>query len=215
MNGSGGGSDTYNGLWKAVERSGDRLWLENLHWSRFTCALYDHADHVGQRAAADRLVAAVQNLRATQPGRNIYFVSFSSGNRVALDAASKLPPGSVTRIILLAPSVVYSYDLGPALAATRDGIDSFYSTEDNVLEGVVSILGTADGHRAPAAGRIGFWIPSPHVPSYSLYAQKLRQYPWQRSLLAVGHTGQHSCWNQPAFLQAYVVPMLTQSEAVH
>ena len=68
-----------------------------------------------------------------------------------------LPPDSVDRIILLAPSVCTSYDLRPALRTARHGIDVFYSTEDRVILGLgMRIVGTAEHDCDIAAGQVGF-----------------------------------------------------------
>src|SRR5947207_2649584 len=76
-------------------------------------------------------------------------------------AAEFLPPDSVERVVLLAPSVSAEYDLGPALACAREGIDVFHSGRDRAYLGLgVRLLGTADRHWSDAAGRVGFRVPA-------------------------------------------------------
>jgi hypothetical protein len=213
LNGSGGGFELTNGLLKAMSTTQDRFCVDTVIWSRFQCAPKDHDDHQGHFAGAQQLSSRILQLRGQQPHRKIYIAAFSSGNRVALEATKQLPPSSVDRIILLAPSVAFFYDLGPALRASRDGIDAFYSYEDPVLEAVVASRGTADGYLAPAAGRIGFWLPAKTAPNFPLYQQKLRQYPWQTGFIWTGHRGKHTDWNGYVFLANYVLPLLRESEA--
>jgi pimeloyl-ACP methyl ester carboxylesterase len=151
-------------------------------------------------------------VRQKQPGKHIYLAGFSSGTRVVLEAGKRLPPNSVDRIILLGSAVSYFADLGPALTASRDGLDNFYNYRDGALELGVAIKGSADGYRAPQGGRIGFWLPSKASPAYPLYQQKLRQYPYQSTIEWTGHYGHHRGWVEYAFIQAYVLPLLDASE---
>ncbi len=208
VNGSGGGYELTNGLAKASARAGVKLCLDTVLWSRYQAAAKDHDDIVGHQLGAQQLVSRILALRAHQPGRRIEIVAFSSGTHVALLAAKCLPADSVDRIVLLAPSVAYFYDLTPALKASREGVDVFYSYQDIVLETATAVIGSADGYPAPAAGRFGFLRPCKTCPSYPLYVQKLRQYPWTPAVRWTGHCGGHLGWVEYGFLQAYVVPIL-------
>jgi pimeloyl-ACP methyl ester carboxylesterase len=212
-NGSGGGNQLTNGLVKATAYAGERFCVDTIVWSRFQNSLLDHSDRPGHFAAADQLAGKIQQVRTQQPGRKIYVASFSAGTHVALEAAKRSPPNSIDRIILLGASVAFCYDLGPALRSSCDGIDSFYSYNDGVLETIVAIDKSADGIPGPAAGRIGFWLPSSASPMFPLYQQKLRQYPWQPTVRWTGHCGNHGGWVEYKFLQTYVVPLLRVSEA--
>ena len=102
------------------------------------------ADHANQLAAGNRLACQVANYRQTYPDRNVYLIGHSAGCAVVLAALDQLPPDSIDRAILLAPSVCVSYDLRPALRAAR-GIDVFYSGEDRwILGACMWLVGTAD-----------------------------------------------------------------------
>ena len=76
--------------------------------------------------------------------RRVTAIAESSGSHVVLAAAECLPPGSVERIVLLAPSVASGYDLRRAIRATNSGIDVYYSPVDQVLDLAVNSVGTAD-----------------------------------------------------------------------
>jgi hypothetical protein len=105
------------------------------------------------------------------------------------------------------------YDLSLALTAIRDGIDSFYSQHDNVLDMVSTTHGTADGLLVPAAGLRGFSLP-PGSPNAKLYKQKLRQHSWNEAYQCTANQGGHAGWLRPCFLRTYVLPLLWESEAI-
>ena len=90
-------------------------------------------------------------------GSHLAGVAHSAGSLVALTAVEAAPPGSVDRLILLAPAVSSEYDLRPALGNVRQGIDVLRSYRDQWYLGVGAYLvGTTDRRWEAAAGRVGF-----------------------------------------------------------
>jgi pimeloyl-ACP methyl ester carboxylesterase len=174
--------------------------------------LADILDVPYSRCQGRRLAATVCAYRTAYPGVPVYLVGYSAGSAVALAAAEMLPPDSLERIVLLAPAVSACYDLRKALASARAGIDAFTSTRDRLYLGLgTRVLGTADGRRDPAAGRVGFQPPT-LCPGEEALAGRLRQHPWNESLAWTGHQGGHAESLRPAYLMAYVLPLLTPPE---
>src|SRR6266849_421442 len=68
---------------------------------------------------ADELAAFIKDYRARYPNRPIYIVGKSGGTGLVLYALQSLPPATVERVILLSSAVSPTYDLRPALRATR------------------------------------------------------------------------------------------------
>jgi pimeloyl-ACP methyl ester carboxylesterase len=132
-------------------------------------------------------------------------VAHSAGCAVALYATETLPPDSIHRLILLAPSVSAGYDIRPALWSAREGVDVFCSKKDWVALGFVTrVVGTTDRAWAKAAGRHGF-----HPPGLDqAESTRLRQHFWTPELAWTGHTGGHHGMHNPAFLHAYVFPLI-------
>jgi hypothetical protein len=129
---------------------------------------------------------------------------------VVLAAAEVLPPASVERIVLLAPSVSAGYDLRPALACARCGIDSFCSRRDVFLLGAgVTLAGTADRRWDPAAGRVGFRPVLVYPDDAQLYT-KLREHSWDPRVAWTGDQGLHYGSNREEFARAYLLPLLTR-----
>jgi pimeloyl-ACP methyl ester carboxylesterase len=208
-NGSGDFRTVSTNLGRVVAEACVPLQVETVAWSLgYGRYLADHVDHANHLAQGYRLAGRVTAYHQAFPGHRVYLVGHSAGCAVVLAAAEVLPPDSVDRIILLAPSVCEAHDLRPALRAARAGLDSFNSSQDRVILGLgMRIVGTADGCCRTAAGQNGFtpWIVGPG--DAALYG-KLRQHPWDPVLAWSGHDGGHYGSNQPGFLRAYVLPLL-------
>jgi pimeloyl-ACP methyl ester carboxylesterase len=133
----------------------------------------------------------------------VHVIAHSAGCAVALSAAESVPVNSLARLVLLAPSVSEGYDLRPALAGAAGGIDAFISDRDRFWLGFgTGLVGTSDGLRQAAAGRVGFDPPADAL------AERLRQHPWDASVAWTGNAGGHADTLRQAYLRAYVFPLL-------
>jgi pimeloyl-ACP methyl ester carboxylesterase len=172
-----------------------RMIIDNCHWS--------HTQEQGRR-----LADMVKVAREEYPHLPIYLIGHSAGCAVALEAARYLPPDSVERIVLLAPSVSPTYDLRPALLCSRKGVDNFTSRYDWLTLGItMCVFGTTDRRWTVGAGRVGFCRPDPRSKDAALYA-KLHEHEWEPSQTATGHRGGHYGSYVPGFLKAKVLPLL-------
>jgi pimeloyl-ACP methyl ester carboxylesterase len=208
-NGSGDFRTASRALEQAVAETGAPLQLETLVWSYgFGRYLRDHTDHHNHVAAGCCLAQLVAVSRQACPDRAVFLVSHSAGSAVVLTAAANLPPGSVERIVLLAPSVCADYDLRPALRGTRCGIDNFRSRRDLLELGVgVTLAGTADRRWSAAAGRVGFHPVVTCPGDAELYA-KLREHPWDEDVAWTGNHGGHYGTQRGDFARVYLLPLL-------
>jgi pimeloyl-ACP methyl ester carboxylesterase len=192
-------------LRQAIAEAHLPLDVESFAWShgagRVLSDLHGH-DH--QRAKGLELAERITQSRKTCPTRKVYLVCHSAGAAVVLAAAQHLPPGSVERIIFLAPALAPSRDLRPVLCCSRQGIDSFHSQNDVIGRVGLSLVGTADGQFSMSAASVGF-TPYPD----ELYAN-LRQHAWVWEMSRTGYYGGHFGCTHSAFLRAYVVPLLAQ-----
>jgi len=214
-NGSGDYRTTSAALCEASRDTNTPLRVETFVWSHgYSRLLADHLNHCNHLDEGRRLAAFVAAARQTCPERAVYLVGHSSGCAVALAAAEASPPGSVERIVLLAPAVSTDYDLRPALRASRRGIDVFTSRRDIGALGIgTTIIGTADRRWSAAAGRVGF-TPIVTCPGdESLYAN-LRNHPWDSCVMWTGNRGSHYGTLQQAFTRAYLMPLFTRPAAV-
>ena len=211
VDGAGGWTVLSDTLRKEVAEAGLPLCVETFRWQHgWGHILADQCDNAYARTAGERLADEVRASRQGCPNREVYLVAHSAGCQVALAAAEALPPGSVDRIILLAPSVSTAYDLRPALRTSFQGIDVFYSSGDWWYLGVwVGLIGTADRYWCAAAGRVGFQ-PNLTTPDALLFA-KLYQHPWEPDSAWSGNRGGHYGSHEPDHLRAYILPLLTRA----
>jgi hypothetical protein len=177
-------------------------------WSHgFLRTLADHTDYDWARERGRELAGVVLAQKQAQPNMPISIMGHSAGAYPALIAAEQLPPETLQRIVLLSPSVWSGYDVRPAMRATRDGMDVFYSRNDRVWLGVfTAFAGTSDdSQQTRPAGRFGF---EPKVlPGEEPFFTKLRQYEWNSTLDQTGHDGGHTGAYQPGHLRKFVLPL--------
>jgi pimeloyl-ACP methyl ester carboxylesterase len=207
--GAGGFKAASTSMRCTVEADNVPLRVETFDWTHgHFRVIADQVDRDHARREGLELAAKVCALEQSCPGVPVFLVGHSAGSAVVLAAAEALPPGSVDRIVLLAPAVSTDHDLRPALACARRGVDVFYSKNDVFYLGVfVTLLGNADRERDAAAGRVGF-RPTIACPQDAALYAKLRQYPWEPGLNSVGNYGGHYGAYQPDFLRAVVFPLL-------
>lgn len=211
--GAGGFGYTTETLAHTAARVCPGLRVEHVAWSHGTGRmLADNCDWANTREQGRRLAEAVTAARRRYPTVPIYFVAHSAGCAVELEAAGRLPPNSIDRIVLLAPSVSTDYDLRPALAASRGGIDAFHSRSDWVTLGLaMRVFGTTDRRWTPASGLVGFRRPADPAGA-CLYDRRLREHFWGPEDESMGHRGGHYGSYEPEFLRARVLPLLCPPE---
>ena len=210
--GAGGFDSTTAAVIDAIAEESLPLRVERFDWTHgLGRVLADHFDRPHSECEARKLAAEITRLGCCKPRPNIYLIAHSAGAGVTLYTTESLPPDSVDRIILLAPSVSADYDLGPALRSSRCGVDVFYSHRDRAFLGFwTTVLGTTDRQWATAAaGRVGFQ-PCPTGTEQDLLLSRLHQHPWDPSKRASGNRGGHYGSYEPAFLHAYVLPLLSE-----
>ncbi len=145
------------------------------------------------------------------PGRPVNVVGYSAGAVVAVEALKALPRGvSVDRALLLAGAISPLYDLTPALQHTRQGILSYYQTQDIVaLWAGTTLAGTADGTHLPSAGAVGFWTPlGANEADRQLYRDKLVQLPYSPRMALSGNLGGHFQAVGRKFVANWIAPEL-------
>jgi pimeloyl-ACP methyl ester carboxylesterase len=158
---------------------------------------------------ADRLAEAVREKQARHPNCPIYLIGHSAGAALILATAEKLPPASIERMILLAAAVSPTYDLRPALRATRRELVAFHSTYDRLcLDWGTNLFGTADRVYGPAAGLDGFCEPDDLDEEGRELYRRLVQVPWRLNMIWQGTDGWHNGGCMPIFLAHRVAPWL-------
>ena len=209
VDGAGDLKGCSNALALANRQAGETAELSVFLWSHGYRQLYrDQTDWAHAKTQGTRLAAAIRERAAREPNRRVVLVAHSAGCAVALAAGDALPPDSIDRTILLAPSVSAGYDLRPSLWAAREGVDVFCSHKDWVALGfVVRVVGTADHGRGSAAGRVGFRPKGASALDVATNT-RLRQHFWSADQKWTGHNGGHHGMHSPAFVLAYLFPLI-------
>ncbi len=185
--------------------------IQNVAWCRAGCSSLEHyKDHSGHLKAASAMAARTSKIRKESPDTEIYYVGHSTGARIALLAAEMAPEKSVNRIILIASAVGHTYDLRPALRASRNGIDHFWSPEDEFLDLVAETHGLPDGSKGRAAGQVGFHVPAVKDGQGRDAYKNVRQFCWSDQKPV---TGGHFAWTSKIALKRFVVPMIVPQAA--
>jgi pimeloyl-ACP methyl ester carboxylesterase len=209
VDGAGDLKGCSNALAQANTQASTTIELSAFAWSHgHRRLLVDQTDWSHARARGEQLAAAILDRTAREPTRRVVLVAHSAGCAVALAAGETLPPDSIDRTILLAPSVSTGYDLRPSLWAAREGVDVFCSRKDWVALGFVTrVVGTTDKWTGTAAGRVGFQ-PRGATALDSTQTARLRQHFWSAEQAWTGHTGGHHGTLAPAFVLAYLFPLV-------
>lgn len=208
VDGAGDFKGCSTALAHANDLAGNPFEIDPFSWSHGRRRLFlDQTDREYSKRQGERLAVAILARKNREPGRRVVLVAHSAGSAVALAAGDALPPDSIDRTILLAPSVSTGYDLRPSLLAAREGLDVFCSRKDWVALGfVVRVVGTADTGSGPAAGRRGFQ-PRGESALDPVLGAKLRQHFWSAEQAWTGHTGGHYGAHSPGFVRAYLFPL--------
>ena len=214
VDGAGGYQHAPRSIASAIDELQLSLYVRSFDWTHGRGrGLADMLDLAYSCRQGQLLADEVCRTRSQYPGLPVYLVAFSAGSGVALAAASRLPPDTLERIVLLAPAVSAGYDLRGALASARQGLDAFTSENDRGWLGLgTGIIGTADGTRDAAAGRVGF-RPPVLAPCEAWLASRLRQHPWDARAAWTGNDGGHAASLSPEYLKLYVLPLLQPTGA--
>lgn len=216
VDGAGGFQASSRSVSQTIAEDQLPLEVRCFQWTHGYCRVVSdqmHAAHL--QRAGHQLAQEILMSRHQAPDRPIFLMGHSAGCGVALIAAESLPPNTLERIILLAPAVSAKHDLRSALRCACQGVDAFISSHDWACLGLGTLLfGTTDRYwMSGAAGKVGFKPILTCPEDAALYA-KLRQYPWNPRLSCTGNDGGHYGSYQPAFLRAFVLPLLVPVPAV-
>lgn len=159
---------------------------------------------------ADELATFIKDYRAKHPNRPIYIIAKSGGTGLTLYALANLPAGILERVILLSAAVSPTFDLRPALRATRREVVSFHSKNDRMILGWgTSQFGTIDRYYGQSAGLTGFTVPERLSQEDRALYVRLIQVPFTTRMLREGSSnGSHTSTSMPGFLTSEVVPWL-------
>lgn len=200
------------GLRYVLGYTGSHYAVEVFRWGHgFGRWLIDLTDVANRDAKAHQVAALVRQYKHDHPQAPVFMVAKSAGSGLAVKALEELNPGTVERVVLLAPALSPRYDLTGALRAIRGEIVVFWSPLDVIVLGLgTRLLGTIDRVWTASAGLVGFTTPrrpeglSPGLAPYD----RLHQVKWRPVMATTGNLGGHVGPDSPRFLRKYVAPLV-------
>lgn len=167
-------------------------------------ALLVKARHEEQSHKVAQMILDASN---AEPGRRITITCHSAGAGIVAWALEQLPPGvNVETVVMLAPALSPTYDLTPALRHINGKLYVFYSAYDVAVLGLgTKMMGTVDGVKTDAAGRVSFTMPRTADP---VQYEKLVQFPYSSSWMKLGNIGDHIGPLSRSFAREILAPLM-------
>lgn len=155
-----------------------------------------------------KLIAAKLTERYDKdPASPIYLTSHSGGGGLAVWALEDLPDRvKINTLVLMSPALSPQYDLSKALRHVSGKAYVFSSMDDQLVLGTgCRLLGTIDGVKTDAAGRVGF--AKPPGADDAQYA-KLVPMPFQLEWTHYGDMGNHVGGMTHRFARLILAPLV-------
>ena len=201
---------------RGLDEGGVKSGIEIYDWNTLVPGgllinLTDYERNVDQ---ARKLVKRIRRYQNSHPGRSVHLIGHSGGAGLAILALENMPKGqTVTAAILLAGAVSPNHDLTRSLSHTRYGIFNYYSPADvGFLQIGTSIFGNIDRGHGPAAGALGFEVPSGMSAKAHEEYRKLHQVKWSRRMANYGNPGTHLGWSDRSFVRKYLAPLIVEQQ---
>ena len=201
----------------------DRAMLRGLHDGGFDASVKPY-DWTGEdaglaalgatqrhRAESTRIAKLIAERAARRPGERITISAHSAGSGIIAWALEQLPTDvQVDAVVFIAPALSPEYDLSRALAHVREKVYVLYSPYDAAVLGMgTKMLGTVDGVKAEASGKVGFTMPA--TADKAQY-DKLVQIPYQSAWIKLGNIGDHIGGMSRPFAKGVIAPLLARGE---
>ncbi|MFO0925880.1 MAG: alpha/beta hydrolase [Gemmataceae bacterium] len=211
--GAGGFGGTTAALRRVLGPTRPGMRVEMVDWSHGRgMVLADHLNAANIEDHGTQLARQVLAWRTHAPNVPVYLVAHSAGAAVVLSAADQLPPGSVERIILLAPAVSADYDLRPARERRQESTPSPAGATGGARAGDAAVR-----HHRPAMDRRRRPGRVPAGGVRPVRRRPVRPAPpahaWHACLTWTGHAGGHYSCCDDGFLRASVLPLLAPTVA--
>ena len=204
---------------KSIDRAVDRGLAEG--GFNGTQEIYDWTgDHPGVAALlawqenqrqAKLISQMILQQRTAVPNQKYFILGHSGGTGLAIWALEDLPDNiTVDTVVLMSPAVSPNYDLTRALKHITGHMYVFSSLEDVfVLSIGTKLLGTIDGVKTDAAGRVGFHQPA---TADAQQYKKLVALPYDTSWFKYGDVGDHIGGMRESFGKNILAPLLLEGK---
>jgi hypothetical protein len=193
-------------LTRGLADGGLRAEIETYDWTTADPGLGSLLSYDRNRSEARKVAGLLVDRYRADPRIRITISSHSGGAAILVWALEDLPSDvMIDSAAMLAPALSPGYDLTGALRHVKKNVYVFYSPYDPVLGWGTELLGTMDGVKTAAAGRVGFVRPPGADPAQ--YA-KLVPIKYDVDWLKLGNAGDHIGWMSRPFARQIVAPLI-------
>jgi hypothetical protein len=213
--GIGGYRSVDRGMLRGLREGGFDARIKPYDWTGNDAGLAALVATQRHRAEATRIAKLIAEHARDNPGQRITVTCHSAGAGIIAWALEQLPADvQVDTVVFIAPALSPEYDLSRALAHVRDKAYVIYSPYDAAVLGIgTKMLGTVDGVKAEAAGKVGFASPPATVPALDKQQyDKLVQIPYRADWIKLGNIGDHIGGLARPFSRAVLAPLLARGE---
>jgi pimeloyl-ACP methyl ester carboxylesterase len=160
-----------------------------------------------------KVAKLLTDLSRAHPNSRLTLSCHSGGAGIAVWALERCPADvKVDSVLFLSAALSPEYDLSKALRHVRGKAYVIYSPYDVAVLGIgTSMLGTIDGVKTDAAGKVGFAMPD--AGDEREYA-KLVQVPFDATWVRLGNIGDHIGSLSRPFARKVLAPLLLRGELV-
>lgn len=210
--GIGGYRNVDRGMLRGLREGGYNVKIKPYDWTGSDAGLAALVGTQRHRAESIRIAQLIREHARNYPGARITVSAHSAGAGIIAWALEQLPPGvQVDSVLFIAPALSPEYDLSRALAHVREKAYVLYSPYDAAVLGVgTKMLGTVDGVKAEASGKVGFTPPASAVDPQQY--DKLVQVPYRAQWIKLGNIGDHIGGLARPFSRAVLAPLLARGE---
>ncbi len=204
--GIGGVRNLDRGMTRGLQQGGFTGEVQFYDWTGEDAGLKSLLGLVRNKHQAKIVAEKLTERFDADPAARIIITSHSGGAGIAVWALEDLPDRvKIDTLLMLAPALSPKYDLSKALRHVSGRLYVFSSLDDPVLGFGCRLLGTIDGVKTDAAGRVGF-DPPPGADA-GQYA-KLVSEPYDRSWVYLDNTGDHIGPMTRKFARVALAPLL-------
>ena len=209
--GIGGYRNIDRGMLRGLREGGFDAKIKPYDWTGEDVGLAALVATQRHRAESTRIAQLIAEHARKNPGGRITISAHSAGAGIITWALEQLPTDvQVDSVLFIAPALSPQYDLSRALAHVREKVYVIYSPYDAAVLGIgTKMLGTVDGVKVEASGKVGF---TPPATADAQHYEKLVQVPYRSDWIKLGNIGDHIGALSRPFSREVLAPMLARGE---
>lgn len=193
-------------LMRGLRLGGVKGTIEHYDWTVGAPGFKALTDEANKKRQVEIVCERLRDRIAANPDQPITLTAHSGGCAIAVWALEGLPESmQIERLIFIAPALSPGYDLSAALVHVRGKAFVFSSEYDEVLGAGTRLLGTMDGVKTDAAGKVGFFRPADvEEKAYG----KLVAMPYEVKWVEQDNAGDHIGPMSERFAREVIAPLV-------